>query len=148
MIDYILDNMIVNLRDTHTAARKLRDQNVLAYTICEEIAHEQRLAPEEYREDIKNESRPLDDITDFELLTSIANEMVDFGVLDLDEGGGDVMIAYEATAEAPPNLFITERIVVSDDLGVQGYCARHDKKFINSKAYRDVIESDGVATGS
>lgn len=145
MIDYILDNMVVNLRSTHIAARCLRENNMIDYTICEEIAHEQRLAPQEYRRLIKNESRSIDDVTNMALLADIANEMVDNGVLDLDEGGGDVLVAYEITVDKPQNMFVSERIVVTDDHGLRNYCDRHDKHWISSAQYSEVISRDGVA---
>lgn len=141
MIDYILDNMVVNLRKTHKYARKLRDKNILEYTICEEIAFEQRLSPDVYRNEIKNDAKPLSLICDFNLLAEITNEMIDHGVLNLDEGGGDVMLSYEVSAICPPTLFISERIIVSDDKGVQDYCDRHSQKWISSSAYKDELYS-------
>jgi hypothetical protein len=141
MTDYILDNMIVNKRAQHIRTRFLSASNALAYTICDEIAYEQRLAPEEERKIIKSEAKALSGVTDLGLIANITNEMIDDGVLDLDEGGGDVMVAYEASLPFVPNLFIDERVVVSDDNGVRRYCERHNLKVIDSNAYSEIIQS-------
>lgn len=142
MIDYILDNMIVNKRAQHKKVRQLRIKGFIEYTICEEIAHEQRLASDLVeREAIKKESKSLERVTDFAQLADIANEMIDRSVLDLDEGGGDVMVAYEALVNEIPNLFITERTVVSDDKGLTDFCKSHDIRIIDSNEYSLVIKS-------
>lgn len=141
MIDYILDNMIVNKRLQHALARELRTKNLIEYTVCEEVAHEQRLAPEKERDMIKKEAKTLEAITDFTQLTSIANEMIDRGVLDLDEGGGDTMVAYEALANQTQNLFITERIVVSDDNGLKRFCENHNIQIVDGNNYALALET-------
>ena len=141
MIDFILDNMIVNRRKQHRLARQLRHKGLIEYTVCEEIAHEQRLALDQDRELIKREAETLERVVDFNCLANIANEMIDRKVLDLDEGGGDVMIAYECLANQTPSLFIQERIVVTDDGGLAGYCDDHDIKVIGEAEYMAIIQS-------
>lgn len=140
MIDYILDNMVVSRYDLHKKARALRARNKIEFTICEEIEHEQRLADIDHRKAVQSDSKTLAVVDDLDLLAELANEMIDMGVLDLDEGGGDVMVVYEAISGRPPNLFVTERIVVSDDLGVQACCDNHKQRWISTETYRTEIE--------
>lgn len=141
MIDYILDNMAVGLYDLHKKACALRNRNVLEFTICEEIDHEQRLATDiDHRKAVQTDSKTLSAVDDLGLLAELANEMIDIGALDLDEGGGDVMVVYEAISSRPLNLFITERVVVSDDLGVQTCCNNHNQRWISTDEYRAEIE--------
>lgn len=141
MIDYILDNMVVNNHEIYKLARKQRKNNIAEYTICEEIAYEQRLASEEYRNRVSKDAKTLVEVNDLALLSQLANEMIDSDTLDLDEGGGDVMVVYEALVERPPNLFITERIVVSDDGGVQRACEEHKVKCISSVDYAAILSN-------
>lgn len=141
MIDYILDNMAVGHYGLHKKARALRDSSEIEYTICEEIAHEQRLATDdEHRRAVKEAAMNLSSVDNLSLLASLANEMIGIGALDLDEGGGDVMVIYEALSDRQPNLFVKERIVVSDDLGVRACCDVHNQKWIGTEEYRKQIE--------
>lgn len=140
MIDYILDNMVVGHYELHKKARTLRSRNKIEFTICEEIEHEQRLADVDHRKAVQADSKTLVTVDNLDLLAELANEMIDIGALDLDEGGGDVMVVYEAVSGRPPNLFVTERIVVSDDLGVQACCDNHEQKWISTDTYRSEID--------
>ncbi|MGY4893421.1 MAG: hypothetical protein ACO1N2_01865 [Candidatus Saccharimonadota bacterium] len=147
MIDYILDNMAVNGIEDFKTMQRLKKKSLIESTICDEIAHEQRRSPEHHRKTIKSESLGLDSIDDFTLLSSIANELIEHGVLDLDEGSGDVMVAYEASTSRPLNLLVEKRVVVTDDRGVMEYCGRHGIEHIHTEDYRVVLlslaESDG-----
>lgn len=141
MIDYILDNMAVGHYKLHRKARSLRANGTIEFTICEEIAHEQRLATDnDHRKAVAEVSKTLDSVRDLALLADIANEMIDIGALDLDEGGGDVMVVYEAISQQQPDLFITERIVVTDDARVQACCDNHNQKWISTQSYRKNID--------
>lgn len=134
MIEYLIDNMVVN-NPRFQQARDVQKLGYISYRIIEEIAHEARYNSVDAAR-IKDESFDHQSIERLSILSKIAPEMIDAGVLKLDEGNGDVMLVVDYLAQKnTPSLLVSGHVLVSDDYGLVRYCKAKNIPTLSSESF-------------
>lgn len=138
MKNYLIDRMVV-ASPRFEKARQLRSSDDIQYTIIEEICWESR-HDKVNAEKIKKETSDNISAEYIENLIEIVPEMIEAGVLKLNEGCGDAMLVaeYLTTGKGEQgDLFEqdTDSVVVTRDRGLTDYCKNKKIEIITEKEF-------------
>ena len=134
---YIVDRMVLansRFAKVRQFREYLRMHAGISYLIIDEISYESRGADDYSAIDEETVKKITPD--HIHKLKKIVPELISQGILSMDQGNGDVMLATECMLEDEPMLFgSSSKILVTDDKKLAGYCRTKSISVISSSNF-------------
>ena len=142
---YVVDRMI--LADSRFGKvrqfRKHLQDTGIDYLVVDEVAYESRDA-DDYNIIYKEASRKITP-EHVSKLKMVVPELISQGVLSMDQGNGDAMLAVECMVESPPTLFGSpSKTLVTNDKKLSEYCRSKNIDVMSPGGFFRMI--DGVVS--